>query len=221
MLSERKTRVLQTATHRGLGQAICVLLALLFAASCCAQARPADGSLHASGGVNADLQPGKPYLILVSIDAFRWDYMDLYPTPNLHRVATAGSKAERLLPVFPSLTFPNHYSIATGLYPAHHGLVANEFPDPARARWYSNKNRDSVEDARFYAGEPIWVTAETQGMVTAAFFWVGTEAPVKGVPPTHWLSYDKKISGEERVDQVLAWLGGSGRKPAASLHPVF
>ena len=207
MLSERKASDARTAGHCGLGRAFFVLLAFLFAAAGSAQTLPAAGELHGSGGINTLAQQGKPYLILISVDGFRWDYMDRYPTPNMDRIAAAGSKAERLLPVFPTLTFPNHYSIATGLYPNHHGLVANDFPDPARARWYSLKNRESVEDQRFYAGEPIWVTAESQGMVAAAFFWVGTEAPVKGVPPTHWRSYDKKISGEQRVDQVLAWLG--------------
>ncbi len=132
--------------------------------------------------------------------------MDRYPTPNMDRIAASGSKAERLLPVFPTLTFPNHYSIATGLYPEHHGIVANDFPDPARNTWYSLKKRETVEDRRFYAGEPIWVTAESQGMVAASFFFVGTEAPIKGVSPSHWRSYDKKITGQDRVDQVLKWL---------------
>jgi len=188
--------------QRGFARSAAVLLAFLFATAC----QAADAGLRGSGGVNSRSQQAKPYLILVSIDGFRWDYMDRHPTPNLHRVATAGAKAERLLPVFPTLTFPNHYSIATGLYPAHHGLVANDFPNPARDKWYSLRKRDTVEDPGFYAGEPIWVSAETQGMVSAAFFFVGTEAPVKGVPPSQWRSYDKKIPGEERVDQVLTWL---------------
>ena len=162
--------------------------------------------VNGTGGSNAAHQQSRPYLILISIDGFRWDYMSLHPTPNLKRIAAMGTKAERLLPVFPTLTFPNHYSIATGLYPENHGLVANGFPDPERDAWYSLKKRESVEDRRFYAGEPIWVTAETQGMVAAAFFFVGTEAPIKGVYPSHWRSYDKDISGEDRVDQILAWL---------------
>ena len=131
--------------------------------------------------------------------------MDRYATPNMDRIAGAGSKAERLLPVFPTLTFPNHYSIATGLYPENHGLVGNDFPDQVRNKWYSLKNRESVEDRWFYGGEPIWVTAETQGMVAASFFFVGTEAPIMGVSPTHWRSFDKDISGQDRVDQVLNW----------------
>jgi len=182
-----------------------VILALLFATAC-STGIPPTGALHGSGGVNTEGQQAKPYLVLVSIDGFRWDYLNRYPTPNMHRIAAAGSTAERLLPVFPTLTFPNHYTIATGLYPAHHGLVANDFPDPTRHSWYSLRDRDTVEDPGFYAGEPIWVAAETQGMVSAAFFFVGTEAPVMGVSPSHWRSYDKKIPGRERVDQVLAWL---------------
>jgi len=184
-----------------------VLPLLLFAAASVSQTGSPEVALHGSGGVNAEPQRAKPYLVLVSIDGFRWDYMDRFPTPGMHRIAAAGTRAERLLPVFPTLTFPNHYSIATGLYPAHHGLVANDFPNRDRTRWYSLKNRETVEDPSFYAGEPIWVAAETQGMVSSAFFFVGTEAPVTGVPPTHWRSYDKKIPGRERVGQVLAWLG--------------
>jgi len=174
--------------------------------ACSAPPPLAETTLQGSGGINAGFQRDKPYLVLVSIDGFRWDYMSRYPTPNMDRIAAMGSKAERLLPVFPTLTFPNHYSVATGLYPQHHGLVANDFPDPARNTWYSLKNRETVEDRWFYGGEPIWVTAETQGMVTAAYFFVGTEAPVKGVSPTHWRSFNHEIPGEDRVDQVLSWL---------------
>jgi len=169
------------------------------------QAVAADDFSDGSKGVNSKQQQHKPYLILVSIDGFRWDYMDLYPTPNLNRIAAAGVRAERLLPVFPTLTFPNHYSIATGLYPANHGLVGNEFPDHARNKWYALHDRESIEDRWFYQGEPIWVTAETQGMVAASFFFVGTEAPIQGVRPSHWRLYEHDIAGEERVDQVLSW----------------
>lgn len=201
-------------------------LLLLATATACTIRSTASGEVPTStsseyaqgtGGVNAPSQRNKPYLVLVSIDGFRWDYMDRYPTPNLHRIAERGVRAERLLPVFPTLTFPNHYSIATGLYPAHHGLTGNDFPDPASNRWYSLKDRESVEDAYFYGGQPIWVTAETQGMVSAAFFWVGTEAAVGGVSPSHWRSYSKAISGAERVDQVLKWMA----QPAANRPHLY
>ena len=181
-------------------------IALLLATACSHQPAIDEVAAKGSGGINSAEQQAKPYLVLISIDGFRWDYMDRYPTPNIDRIVATGSKVERLLPVFPTLTFPNHYSIATGLYPTHHGLVANRFPDPARDTWYSMSKRETVEDPLFYTGEPIWVTAENQGMVTASFFWVGTEAAVMGVAPSHWRSYDKGITGETRVDQVLSWL---------------
>ncbi len=159
-----------------------------------------------SRGTNAPEQLDKPYLILISLDGFRWDYPDLYDLPNIRRIIDQGFRAERLLPVFPTLTFPNHYSIATGLFPDHHGLVGNRFPAPELDAWYELSNRETVQDRRYYRGEPIWVTAESQGMVSAAFFFVGTEAPVRGIRPSHWRNYSKKIPGEERVDQVLEWL---------------
>ena len=177
---------------------------MMLVAAC--SAPPLDSTPHGTGGINADDQRDKPYLVVVSIDGFRWDYMSRYPTPNMDKIAAKGSTVERLLPVFPTLTFPNHYSIATGLYPQHHGIVANDFPDPGRGTWYSLKNRKAVQDRWFYGGEPIWVTAETQGMVAAAYFFVGTEAPVMGVSPSHWRDYDHGTPGEKRVDQVLSWL---------------
>ncbi|MGA9573552.1 MAG: ectonucleotide pyrophosphatase/phosphodiesterase [Lysobacterales bacterium] len=206
MLTCNKPGGIHPPRHARFRQVIKALLILVISGACSAQTGVPGDTPHGTGGVNAANQQNKPYLILVSIDGFRWDYMDHYPKPNLNHIAAAGLKAERLLPVFPTLTFPNHYSIATGLYPAHHGLVANEFPDPASNTWYSLRKRETVGDRRFYGGEPIWVTAEKQGMVSAAFFFVGTEAPVAGISPTHWRTYDKKISGRERVDQVLDWL---------------
>jgi predicted AlkP superfamily pyrophosphatase or phosphodiesterase len=168
----------------------------------CAATALANGS----GGVNAPDQRDKPYVVLVSIDGFRWDYQDLADTPTLDRIASRGVRAERMVPVFPTLTFPNHYSIATGLYPARHGIVGNYFPDQTHSRWYALSNREAVQDGSWYQGEPVWVAAEKAGMVTAAYFFVGTEAAVAGVPLTYWHAYDEDISGETRVDQVLNWL---------------
>lgn len=169
---------------------------------CCDPALSDTGS----GGRNAPDQLHKPYLVLISIDGFRWDYPDLYPTPAIARIAERGIKAEAMQPAFPTLTFPNHYSIATGMLPAHHGLVANEFPDEESGNWYNYKTRSTVQDGSWYLAEPIWVTAEKQGMVTAAYFFVGTEADVQGVRPTHWRKFDADDSGEQRVRQVLDWL---------------
>lgn len=159
-----------------------------------------------SGGINAPEQRDKPYLILVSLDGFRWDYQDLYETPAMDHIARRGIRAERLIPAFPTLTFPNHYSIATGLYPANHGLIGNTFPTPDRSAWYSISKRETVEDGWWYKGEPVWVAAEKAGMVTAAYFFVGTEADIQGIPVSHWNSFDYSVSGESRVEQVLQWL---------------
>jgi len=156
--------------------------------------------------VNAADQMEKPYLVLVSIDGFRWDFPDLQNTSALDQLAANGLKAEALQPVFPTLTFPNHYSIATGLLPRNHGIVANEFPHEDGDRWYHYKDRGTVQDGKWYLAEPIWVTAEKQGMVSAAYYFVGTEADVAGVRPSYWYAFDASISGEERVQQVLSWL---------------
>ncbi len=146
------------------------------------------------------------YLVLVSIDGFRWDYMEKYPTPALHALAERGVRAEALLPVFPTLTFPNHYSIATGLYPQNHGIVANEFPEPEFDTWYRYKDRKTAQDGRWYGGEPIWVAAAKAGMQTAAFYFVGSEADIQGIRPDRWNAYNKLITGDLRTAQVVQWL---------------
>ena len=159
-----------------------------------------------TGGVNAPETLDKPYVVLVSFDGFRHDYRSRYDTPSFDRVADTGVVADALIPVYPSLTFPSHYSIATGLYPERHGVVGNRFYDPARGEGYALGNTATVQDGTWYGGEPIWVTAETQGMVAAALFFVGTEAAIGGVRPTFWTAYDGRMPHRARVDQVLAWL---------------
>lgn len=159
-----------------------------------------------AGGINAPAQRDKSYLVLVSLDGFRWDYQDLYETPALDRIAADGVRAERMIPVFPTLTFPNHYSIGTGLYPANHRLIGNTFPNKDKSAWYSMRDREAVQNGEWYFGEPVWVAAEKAGMVTAAYFFVGTEADVQGIPMSHWNVFDASVPGEARVRQVLDWL---------------
>lgn len=159
-----------------------------------------------SGGVNRPEHLDKPYVVLISVDGVRHDYLDTRQLPNLQRLMQRGARAQALIPVFPSLTFPNHYSLVTGLYPEHHGIVGNSFYDPARRQTYALGNRDTVSDGSWYRGEPIWVTAETQGMVAACFFWPGSEAPIKDVRPTIWNVYDATIPNADRVKRVLDWL---------------
>ena len=149
-------------------------------------------------------------LVLISIDGFGWNFASMTDTPAIDRLAAEGANAEALQPVFPTLTFPNHYSIATGRLPVHHGIVANDFPADDRQSWYHYKDRDTVQDGSWYEAEPIWVTAERNGIRTAAFYFVGTEADVFGTRPQRWKPFDPKISSAERVDAVISWL----REPA-------
>lgn len=148
----------------------------------------------------------KNYVVLVSMDGFRWDYSQIYNTPNLDKLALDGVMAERLIPSFPTLTFPNHYTLATGLYPDHHGLVNNNFPAPDIGLYYRMGDVSAVTNPAFYGGEPIWVTAENQGVKSATFYWVGSEAPVKGRQASYWKIYDESISYSSRIDTVVKWL---------------
>ena len=155
---------------------------------------------------NKTQNPEKPYLIMLSLDGFRWDYPANARTPVLDSLQKAGVIAESLKPSFPTKTFPNHYTIATGLYPDDHGLVNNSFYAPDLDKFYRISNREAVENGAFYGGEPIWVTAEKQNVNAATFFWVGSEAKIDGVRPEYWYRYDKSVPFKDRVDSVKNWL---------------
>jgi predicted AlkP superfamily pyrophosphatase or phosphodiesterase len=147
----------------------------------------------------------KPTVILISFDGWRWDYESRYSAPNLHRLIARGVSAE-LIPSYPSKTFPNHYTIVTGLYPGHHGIVANSIKDPPTGRRLTMSNSREVRDPMWWGGEPIWVTLQHAGQITAAMFWPGTEAPIQGVWPTFWAPFNNHLPGNARVDRLLAWL---------------
>jgi predicted AlkP superfamily pyrophosphatase or phosphodiesterase len=189
-----------------------LLAALILVAGCRAPDARDRGTVAApansrgSGGVNHPAQREKPYVILVSFDGFKPEYLDRFDLPAFRRVIRRGVRAESMVPVFPSLTFPNHYSLVTGLYPEHHGLVENTFHDPDRHQTYSIRDQAAVSDGTWYRGEPIWATAEMQGMVAACFFWPGSEAAIGGVRPTLWNKYDGSIPNDTRVHTVLEWL---------------
>lgn len=148
----------------------------------------------------------KPTVILISLDGFRFDYLDLYRPRNLNALAAGGVRARWMIPSFPSKTFPNHYTIATGLYPEHHGIVENNIYDPTFKAVFTLSDRDEVRSGRWWLGEPIWVTAEKQGQRAAAFFYPGTEAEIEGTWPTFWKPYDEKVSNYVRIDTALSWL---------------
>lgn len=147
-------------------------------------------------------------LILISLDAFRWDYCTLHAeeTPRLRKLAATGVSARGLVPVFPSNTFPNHYAIVTGLYPAHHRMVNNDFFDADSGMLFHSNQPVSVRDPRWWGGEPIWVTAIKQGRNAAASFWAGSETEIGGVRPTFWHYYDYSIPFEKRLDELAGWM---------------
>lgn len=158
----------------------------------------------------AEVTGGHPYVVMVSFDAFRHDYIERYHPSALMDVAAHGVQASALIPSFPSKTFPNHYTIATGLYPGDHGITGNAFFDPARQAWYRLSDMKAVRDGTWYGGEPIWVTAERNGVRTGAYFWTGSEAAIAGIRPSYYETYDGKVPNAARVNGVISWL----RKPA-------
>jgi predicted AlkP superfamily pyrophosphatase or phosphodiesterase len=155
---------------------------------------------------NSPEQQKKPYVILISADGFRYDYAHKYDAAHLLALSSSGAQAKSMIPSFPSLTFPNHYTLATGLYPAHHGLVNNSFYDEKRADKYSLSAKSKVADGSWYGGTPLWVLAEQQQMIAASLFWVGSEAAIQGVRPTYYYNYTEKISMADRVQIVKDWL---------------
>ena len=148
----------------------------------------------------------RPTVILISLDGFRYDYLQRYRPPNLNALARTGVRARWMIPSFPTKTFPNHYTIATGLYPQNHGIVENNIYDPEFDAVFTLSDRAEVENSRWWLGEPIWVTAEKQGQRTASVFYPGTEAEIAGIRPTFWKRYDKEVSNEQRVETILSWL---------------
>ena len=148
----------------------------------------------------------KPYVIIISADGFRYDYAEKYNAANILRLRADGVQAKSMIPSFPSLTFPNHYTIATGMYPAHHGLVHNQFYDRNKKASYTMGDRKAVEDGSWYGGFPLWVLAEQQGMVSASYHFVGTEANIQHTLPTYWYKFSNRTNIDYRIQKVVDWL---------------
>lgn len=146
-------------------------------------------------------------LLLISIDGARHDYLDRGATPTLSALAAGGARADRLIPSFPTLTFPNHYTLVTGLHPDHHGVVHNTMRDDSRPGEVFSLSNVAARDGFWWdEAEPLWVTAERAGLRTATMFWPGSEAPIRGVRPSRWYTFSKHISSRDRAEQVIAWL---------------
>src|ERR1700723_1391654 len=192
----------------GTSRALLAAIVLLFAAITCVRSQNISPVVTVEHGPNATAQQAKHYVVLVSFDGYRYDYPKLYGATHLQAMATHGASApEGMIPAYPSVTFPNHLTIVTGLYPEHHGIVGNVFYDPARKQIYSYRDPTAETDGTWYGGTPLWVLAEQQGMRAACFFWPGSEADIQGVRPSYYAKFDDKFPNAKRVEQVLAWLG--------------
>jgi predicted AlkP superfamily pyrophosphatase or phosphodiesterase len=147
-----------------------------------------------------------PATVLISFDGFRADYLERPGAVHLRALAARGARAERLIPSFPSKTFPNHYTLVTGLYPEHHGIVANTMRDAMIPERFTIGDTIVARNPQWWGGEPIWNTAERQGVRTAAFFWPGSDYEIGGRRPSFYRPYDGRIPDTTRVDQLLRWL---------------
>lgn len=158
-------------------------------------------------GLSATAQhESKPYVILVSFDGFRYDYVNNFNPPNFRSFITGGSQAEALIPSFPSKTFPNHYTLVTGLNPGNHGLVDNIFYDRERDAIFGMRKKELVADPYYYGGVPLWELAKRNGMRSASFFWVGSEMSDEARRPDYYFPFDDSVNPQTRVDQVINWL---------------
>ena len=155
---------------------------------------------------NGKQQLQRPYVILISADGFRADLAEKYNATNLLTLRSQGVQADFMLSSFPSLTFPNHYTIITGLYPSHHGIVDNTFYDAERNEVYSMNNKKFVADSSWYSGTPLWVLSEKQQMLSASYFWVASESAIQGIRPTYYFIYNEKTGIDKRIETVKNWL---------------
>lgn len=178
------------------------ILAVTLLAGCTPPPEPVQSTRTAE-----TVQPAPHPVILISIDGFRPDYLGRGSTPNLDALAAEGLRAKGMRPSFPTKTFPNHYTLITGLRPDHHGLVGNAIRDAAMPGvTFEPSNKAVANDPRWWnEAEPIWVTAEKAGVRTASMFWPGSAVAIHGVRPHDWRNFDATVTPDARVDTVLDW----------------
>ena len=158
---------------------------------------------HIDNGPNSTWAQNQHYLVLVSLDGFRWDYAKRDNATHLLALGKAGVWApEGMLPSYPSLTFPNHYTLVTGLYPEHNGIVANSFLDPYHSARYSMYDTQATHNGAWYGGVPLWSLAESQGMRTACLLWVACEAKIAGFRPSYYATFDEETQATPKGEQA-------------------
>lgn len=153
--------------------------------------------------------------VIISLDGCRWDYPEMYDTPFLDGLAKEGVKAV-MQPSFPSVTYPNHYTLATGLVPDHHGIIANRFLDKESGLEFSLGNKDTKQDPRFWGGEPIWLTAKKQGKRVGVVYWPGSDVAIQGSYPDIYFNYEQKplLTYVERIAEIERMLKmPEGKRP--------
>lgn len=187
-------------------QGIHLLLLLISFTVLAQQANTDTAQVIIPGRHNNIEAQSKPYVIMISTDGFRYDYAEKYNAQNLLRLSNSGIKAKAMIPSYPSITFPNHWSLITGLYPSHHGLIDNFFYDYKRKESYALSNKKNAEDGSWYGGTPLWGLAEKQGLVTASLMWVGSASDAGGLRPSYYYPYHEKFTPSEKVEKVVNWL---------------
>lgn len=201
-LNVKMKNVRPALAHFHIHHIFCIILIFLFNA---ANAQDTVQKII-PGRANSVAQQQKPYVILISADGFRYDLADKYNATHLQQLRDSGVAAAYMQPSFPSLTFPNHFTIVTGLYPAHHGLADNGFYDEKRNAFYGMGNKNAVADSSWYTGTPLWVLAEKQQMLSASFYWVASESAIQGIRPSYYYVYNEKIDIDSRINTVKSWL---------------
>ncbi|MFC0429105.1 alkaline phosphatase family protein [Chryseobacterium scophthalmum] len=183
------------------------IVLLFFSLMIYAQNSPVDtAQIVVSDRINNAEAMQKPYVIMISADGFRYDYAKKYNAQNLLKYSNEGIQAKAMTPSYPSITFPNHWTLITGLYPSHHGLIDNFFYDYQRKEAYAMSNRQNAEDGSWYGGTPLWSLAEKQGTISASLQWVGSASDAGGMRPTYYYPYHEKFIPSEKVDKVINWL---------------
>lgn len=155
---------------------------------------------------NSSWAQEQDYVVMISLDGYRYDYAEKYNALNVLKIQENGASTKRLIPSFPTKTFPNHYTIVTGLRPGNHGIISNSFYSREKAKWYEIRDRTAVQDGSWYGGTPLWVLAEQQEMLSASLFWVGSEAKIQNIYPTYSYAYDGSVPNDYRLTQVVQWL---------------